>query len=362
MADVAEAQRETRMMSDMPAFVQFMRQPSTLTELQDGPAAFGSKVMQPLIKHMQSRATFQEINSTLHDLVPVMREADSFHAAMLAILCGSLVEKGGEPSILADVVAHRLMQQLRDLHGYLEAHGTAASVADMFNQGFQDAARAQASTDHTFLVAAAMAMLCRDVKARIAWRSNHPDGLELLTELDDADKIPYFLKRVFTLVDERDLFVVDGVNRRVFQARLTGVQGTLYHCFALLQDALLRYVGAGYLDALPTDSACVRYAQNDNLSGQEQRSGASLIEEPRFDFCYPGGLFVPGSMTLWDLPRSGETPLLVIAKKGTLRSPQQQWSPSNAYPVLHQALRSCVDIVQELPGNEAEAVLQVTQA
>jgi len=43
----------------------------------------------------------------------------------------------------------------------------------------------------------------------------------------------------------------------------------MYHCYALLQHALLEHTGPGYLDAEPTDPFAVRYAQNHNLTVQD---------------------------------------------------------------------------------------------
>jgi hypothetical protein len=133
----------------------------------------------------------------------------------------------------------------------------------------------------------------------------------------------------------------------------------MYHCYALLQDALLRYAGPGYLDAEPTDPLAVRLAQNDNLTQEDYAEAQTLIETQRFDFCYPGGLFFPGSARFSDLPVFRDQPFLLVAKKGTTFSPQAQWGPANMYPVLHEALKARLEIVRELAGEELEAWMEL---
>lgn len=199
-------------------------------------------------------------------------------------------------------------------------------------------------------------MLCRDKEARKQWQ-RHQDLIELVDELEDAEQVPSFLKRALALLDDKDLVVVDKQNGRAFLARLVGVRDVMYHCFALLQHSLLEYVGPGYLDAEPTDPLTVRYAQNDNLTQSDYVKAQDITEKQRFDFCYPGALFLPGSMCFSELPTFRSLPFLLVAKKGTTRSPQAIWDPTNMYPVLHQALEARVDIVRELTGEELESWL-----
>jgi hypothetical protein len=125
----------------------------------------------------------------------------------------------------------------------------------------------------------------------------------------------------------------------------------MYHFFALAQDALLRHAGPGYLGAEPTDPAAVRYARNAGLTEQDRQAAHDLIDDQRFGFHYPGAgaapaLFFPGSATFSQVPVVDGVPTLVLDER-TFRA---SWSPTNMYPVLHEALESRVDLRELAPG------------
>src|SRR5581483_10243099 len=101
--------------------------------------------------------------------------------------------------------------------------------------------------------------------------------------LEEAKAIPAYLKAVFSLWDDQDLLVLDPANTRGFLTRLEGVQDVMYHCYALLQHALLEYAGPGYLGADPIDPLAVRFAQNRDLTEDDYQEAQDLIEYQRFN-------------------------------------------------------------------------------
>ncbi|HEY3870580.1 MAG TPA: hypothetical protein VGM10_19605 [Actinocrinis sp.] len=256
---------------------------------------------------------------------------DLFHSAVLALMCGTLVENGASAQAAIDETLDLFLRQLDAL---VERPDEMARAAGQL----------------TFM--ATMTMLCRSKETRKRWRAR-PDVISRLDELEDAELVPGFLREVFTLHDDHDLIVLDAENRRAYLFRMVGVRDRLYHCYALLQDALLRHAGPGYLQAEPVDPAAVRYARNRGLTPQDHEPTPRKSDHQRFNFTYPGGLFMPGSASPSELPKlDGSSLLLVEPKHATFG-----WDPANMYPVLHEALEASVELVQEFDREQAETLL-----
>lgn len=339
--------------------VTYLRQPSSSAELKAGQQVFGSEEVQRFLA-AQGSSSPSDKDETLRKFVSLIPEIDYFHAGMLSLICGSLVEDGAAAAVaplLLSAVMGLLAEQLRKIKDYVDT-GEDLDADERF-QKFPEAARAQAGLG--FTIPPAMTMLARNKEGRKEWQS-HQDLVELVDELEDAEIVPFYLKRVLSLLDDKDLVVLDKSGGRAFLVRLVGVQDFMCHCFALLQHAILQHEGPGYLDAEPTDPLAVRYAQNKGLTRADYAHPGGILESPRFDFCYPGGLWIPISLTFSELPTFQGTAFLVIVKKGTARSPQLSWDARNVYPVLHEALQSRVDVVRELTGEELKSWLAILSA
>lgn len=318
--------------------------------MQAGQQVFGREEVQPFLSSIQLLHTPTEKNTVLREFATLLPDLDGFHAGMLALLCGILVEQGGNVSLPINATLEVMNSQLKQVKQYVEL-SEELHAEDLF-QHFPEAIRAHAALP--FLVPAVMTMLCRDKDTRKQWRQRQ-DLRTLLAELEEAEAIPFYLKAVFSLWDDQDLLVLDKVNTRGFLMRLVGIQDVMYHCYALLQHALLEQAGPGYLDAEPTDPLAVRYAQNRDLTPDDYRKVADRSDFLRFNFRYPGGLiFFPGSASFAELPIIGGVPLLLVEKKYI----NFGWSPTNMYPVLHEAQHSRVEIVRELTYEEVEDWLQ----
>ncbi len=327
-------------------FLSFLQQPSTFAELQAGQQIFGREEVQPFLSSLQLLQTHAEKNAALREFAALLPSLDAFHAGMLALLCGILVEQGGDAALPINATLEVLVSQLQQVKQYVKLN--QEMPAENLFQRFPEAIRSHAALP--LLVPAVMTMLCREKETRKQWHQRQ-DLRTLLDELEEAEAIPFYLKAVFSLWDDQDLLVLDKVNTRGFLTRLEGVQDVMYHCFALLQHALLQHAGPGYLDAEPTDLQAVRYAQNRDLTPDEYREAQDLIDVQRFNFRSPGGLpFFPGSASFAELPIVDGVPLLLVEKKRMTI----QWGPANMYPVLHAALHSHVEIVRELTREEVE--------
>lgn len=335
-------------MSQTVGIAWFVRQPSDLGECRAGTDLIGRDEVQAFLGNIT------DVDAAMAELAAAFESGDVFRAGMMAFVCGVLVERGGSVTVPVDAVM-RVTERYLHLAKEFVAQGGVSAEDELF-QVSPDLVRAH----HTlpFVLLAAMTMLSRDEGARRRLRAR-PQVAPLAEELEDHYETLYYVREVLALLDDREILLLDPRGRRGFVLGLTGVQDRMYHFFALAQDALERHAGPGYLGAEPTDPASVRYARNQGLTPQEHQEAQELIDHQRIGFHYPGAgakpaLFFPGSAPFEAIPVVDGLPTLFLDEK----SIHAQWSPTNMYPVLHEALESRVSLRELAPG-EAEARLAV---
>ncbi|WP_162958340.1 hypothetical protein [Nocardia yunnanensis] len=319
---------------DMRALREFSQAETGAAEIEHFASGHGIWLPEDVraeLAEVQSGATAAELTAGVVSLRNLMPGGDLFHTALLALLCGTMVERGADPGAAIDATLELLTRQLDALAEKPDELTRAAGQLSL---------------------PAAMTMLSRSKETRKRWRER-PAIMDRLDQLEEDELVPFWLREMFTLHDDVELLVLDPKNRRAFEFRLIGVRDRLYHCYALLQDALLRHAGPGYLDAEPVDPAAVRYARNDRLTREDHAAAATLMDHQRFHFAYPGVGFMPGSGSPSELPTLDGKPLLTVAPKGI----HFNWRPSNMYGVLHEALASSVELTHEFDSAEAAALL-----
>lgn len=331
-------------------FLSFILQPvRDLDDLKAGEQAFTVREIQDFLP------TVEQPDQILRELTPLLTRIDGFRAAMLALICGVLVEQGGNPLIPIDATMNLLDIQLTQVHAYVELP-EELPVEQLF-AFFPGEIRAHFGLKFTYM--AAMTMLSRDKDTRKRWQRKQ-ELLAVIEKLQEKYDHLFYLKEILSLLDDKELLVLDPVHKRGFHVRLEGVRDRMYHCFALLQHALLKHVGPGYLDARPTDPDAVRYAQNQGMTHELYQRAGNLDDEQRFSFLYPGALnadltihsfaFFPGSASFKEIPVIDGLPVLLIDKKAITF----HWQPANMYPILHDALTSKVEIICELTTEEVD--------
>ena len=320
----------------LQALAGFVRGRTTAEELQslsDGQGLFLPSDAGAEISDLMSSRDRAELTAGVVSLRNLMPGGDLFHTALLALLCGTLVERGADAGAAIDATLELFVQQLD-------------ALADERNR---DDRMVTTAGQLTFM--ATMTMLCRSVGTRKRWRAR-PDVMARLDALEEAGLVPWFLREVFTVHDDVDLLVLDAKNRRAFRFRMVGVRDRLYHCYALLQDALLRHAGPGYLDAEAVDPEMVRYARNRDIAEDDYEPEQNLHDHLRFNFTVPGMPFMPGSASPSELPTVDGVRLLLVEPKGMSIS----WNPANMYGVVHEALQASVELVRELDREQADAL------
>jgi len=81
-------------------------------------------------------------------------------------------------------------------------------------QHFPEATRAHYSLPFTLL--AAMTMLCREKETRKQWQRRQ-DVMALVTEMEEHYQTLSYVKEVLALLDDKELLVLDPLNKRGFQ-------------------------------------------------------------------------------------------------------------------------------------------------
>lgn len=320
----------------LEALAEFVRGRTTEQEIEaisDGQGLYLPPDAGVEVSELMASQDPAELTANVVSLRNLMPGGDLFHTAVLALMCGTLVERGADAGAAIDATLELFVRQLD-------------ALADDRNRGDRMITTAG---ELTFM--ATMTMLCRSVGTRKRWHAR-PDLMARLDDLEEAGLVPWFLREVFTLHDNVDLLILDAKNRRAFQFRMIGIRDRLYHCYALLQDALLRHTGPGYLNAEPVDPTAVRYARNRDLT-EDDYTNQNMHDHLRFNFTHPGALIMPGSASPSELPTLNGLPFLLVEPKGM----SINWNPANMYGVVHEALQASVELVRELDRDRAEALL-----
>jgi hypothetical protein len=338
-------------------FYSFIESSSTTDELRSGSNIFQEQEIQDFLHTEQNR------DFRLREISPLFLRADPFHVGVMALVCGTLVEQGGDATILCNTVLDATYHQLQQIKTFHDVHGHVPTL-DFFDS---DPSATRAHFSLPYILFAAMTMICRDKETRKQWQSN-TNLLTLAYEFVSIYEALSYVIDVLSLLDDKELLILDPIHTRGFLTKLVGVQDRIYHCYALLQHAILEQTGPDYLHAELTDAKAVRYAKNDHLSEDDFRNSSHLSDHQRFAFYYPSawepdnqdaplhlGLFFPGSANFSEIPIYNGMPILLIGEKTMTIS----WQPSNMYPIIHEALQSQVVIVRELSPDETESWLQI---
>jgi hypothetical protein len=327
---------------------------TALAELTAEPAeVFSTPALAALMRLAQAVSTPDELNELLAGVAPLVRATDPFRGSALAISCGTLVEFGADPAVLAPhllaelprhlALAARLRQRARTA-----PNDPAALLADD-PDGFRSA------QGLTYFLLATMAVLCRGASFRQLARAN-PEITAGIAALRTAHREANFVAQVLDFTDGMELLVLVPEKELGFRVALEAVNFN-FHLFTLLQAAL---IGGEYLPGDPPSDDVVAVA-----------TGAAphrhlLSDHAQFHFYTWQGLLPDGSLAAMNLDtwvpgeaRPSEIPEFEgsrIVLIGPALLGARMWD-SNFFANIHDALESSAEVVEELAPEQVAAWL-----
>jgi hypothetical protein len=263
----------------------------------------------------------EDLDGLLAELAPGLEVADPFHAACVALTCGTLVEYGGSPAVAGDAIVARLFREL---------DGAIAPQAGQF------------------LCLATMAHLCRDreLRQRVRARFGVPASLEGAQE---QVRHTWFVRTVLELTDDLELLVLAPDARRGYRVRVDAVASS-FHLFTLLQGALIGDPAQGWLEAEPEDAEILAIATG------EGRHLEVLAASQRFHFHNWSALGGDGQLrndlrsSIWGEASPAAIPHhdgVAVVLLGPPVLGGRSWD-TNFFACIHDALRSSATILATL--------------
>ena len=319
------------------AFTEYATKPATSHEVRAEPGeVFSAPPFQQLRQLLPALRSKAELDALLTEVAVLVRAGDPFRTSVIALNCGSLVEAGGDPALVAPHLIAALPEHLR------LARRSAGATFDTD----PDAIRARGGL--TFLMLATMAVLCRGAAFRQAARADADlvAGVEALAE---EHRECGFVAQVLGFTDGLELLVLVPNEGKGFRVACDAV-ATNAHLFTLLQAAL---IGGGYLSGEPVDEEVVGVATG------EIPHTRLLHDHARFHFSSWTGLpkegefkgnlidsilYFPVEERPVGLPQFDGVRVVLI---DPVRSGGRSWD-SNFFANIHEALRSRAEVVEVL--------------
>jgi hypothetical protein len=218
--------------------------------------------------------TEEEYDEALERLAPVLEETDRPRAAAVALACGGLVERGGNPTLASKPILALLPDVLADALAFAEACLAAAEEVgadtSTHDEAFwidkygprvarkeRDGAAAWAALEP--LRGAALAMLARSAKVRRQARA-HETLLTHALNLSGLNARAKLLAAILQVIDE-ELLVLHPPQRRGYRVRISGIADNL-QLNTLLADALIGPHARGLLQGKRPDPRTVAAARD----------------------------------------------------------------------------------------------------
>lgn len=300
--------------------------------------------------------TEDELNDLLRRVVPTVGVPDGFKASVMALLCGTLVEWGGDPTELGRMLLARLP-------GFLRLAESVAEQADSVPVEALYAANpraCQAWQSLSLMLLATMAVLTRRMDFRQAARTN-PELVLSLVALRERNREANFVASTLAFTDGLELLVLHPGEGLGFLVELEAVN-TNFHLFTLLQGEL---IGNGHLPgAEPLDPTVIGVARG------EVPHEAVVNDHARFHFynwagLQPDGTLAADDMATWiwgeahpeEIPEYEGTRLVIL---GPAVLGARGWD-SNFFANIHDALRSAARVVEVLSAEQVASWTEVIQ-
>jgi hypothetical protein len=300
---------------------------------------------------------------------------DPLAAALAAYQVGALIEKGANPSVLAEALRPRLQADFgaaRRFVGLVEAETNIQRPEDVdpamiARLGCKERTGASAWAALKFSTCAAMAAWCRHRPSRLL-ASIAPGLVDDASFLGERGGYCYYIAELLSSADGTQITVLSPEQHRGFLVELESVRNAA-HLFALLEDRVVGDPEQGWLAGPHVDAKVAAVARG------EARIEAGMSYQVGWHYEYWWGLHPSGAArkldlhpivagmigveaTVHDLPEfRGQAILLMRPKLLGSRSCDMSF-----FAPLHAALRSRVTVLRKLSAVEVDSLCQDLRA
>jgi hypothetical protein len=304
----------------------------------------GLRAVHPHIR----RATSEELTEQLRRFVPGFRGAqpsDRMVVAIAALLCGTMVEHGGDSDVCGEVLLDCLEDLLRALGGFWEEvrrlagvavnPENANSLADVHAGEIAAADRpaALAYFAHPLFVLGVVAHLSMSKSLRATARTR-PALLELAPNVDVAISEDSRLGCLLRVLDDEPLLVLHAGERKGFQTRMTGV-ADLLQLGGLCAARLIGKPAEGWLPGRKPDRAFIAAVTRGQIREDLTVEGVFNLwpwQALRSDGSLPAGRAAGRHLLPWtafpdEIPDFEGTRVLLLSP----RNPPASWPGTRRY-------------------------------
>jgi hypothetical protein len=332
-------------------------------ELKTDTSAF----QEPSIKNWVTYTTNhpEDANELLSFLADILtQDIDIYKKGIACILGGTLIEMGGDPTIIVDAIVHQLSYQLslaESLIAVAEQENisidppTEQSIAYLFAC---DADATKSYLTAPFVVLATMTSICRVKAARQRLRMDSTLVNRVFHLEDEIDHL-FYLKQVIYSADDMEMLVLHPESKTGLHIKADMIQNN-FHFFTLLQDV--------YLSQFSNHAAFASYQRNDTAiqlaKGIAKWDNESLMDTALFGFydfasltpegklpaSVPPANWLFGEGTLYHIPQLEKMPIVLLGENNLS---DRSWDIHFCTPV-HEALKPNLEILEILSTEQLQ--------
>jgi hypothetical protein len=350
-------------------FIDYLHRPITNSkDLKQDQTAFQEQAIEQLLRFaVDNPAYLDELLTHIAEILPL--ELDLYKKGLAILICGSLIEFGGNPKIIVQAIAQQLEQHLTATESFLalaEKEGLdyeSLSLKDLDFLFDRDQEAVKANITASFVVLATMTSICRVKAARFELRQNSPFIQQVMRLEDDVDNL-YYLRQVIFSVDDLEMIVLHPESQTGLKIKADMVQNN-FHFFTLLQDTYLKEFRLHpSFTTLIRNEPAIQIAKGEKTVNANQQ----LQDHALFGFYdfgalnkqgdllqpTPVGNWLFGEGTLHHIPKYNGIPVVLL---GENMLGGRSWDVSFCIPV-HEALKPKLEIIEVLSPEQVHIQIQ----
>jgi hypothetical protein len=346
-------------------FIDYLHRPITYAqELKQDQTAFQEPAIEQLLRFaVENRDSLDEILTSIAMVLPL--DLDLYKKGLTCLICGSLIEFGGNPKIVVDHIVQQLENHLTATESFLslaEQGGWERNnlTPEQLNYLFsQDADALKASMTASYVVLATMTSICRLKEARQSIRANTPFIHQVIQLEDDVENL-YYLKQVLYSADDLEMIILHPQSETGLKIKADMVQNN-FHFFTLLQDLYLRQFSS-YPDFanISLHEKAIHIAKGGALPENQDNINDravfgfydynALDEDGNLPAAVMPANWLFGEGTLHHIPKLNGIPVVILGEN-TLG--ERTWDITFCTPV-HEALKPKLEVLDVLSAEQVQ--------